>query len=101
MFSTKDAWACKVRAVARKRDPENDRVREHVGVKMRELLPELGLSQAEFARRLETDPSQVGRWYWGRVLPEYSRQLQIARELGISVSELRGEDNRDHEDDAL
>ena len=49
---------------------------------------ELGLSQIELAKQLHVTDKAVSRWETGRGMPAIDSLELLARELGLSVSEL-------------
>jgi len=51
---------------------------------------ELGLSQTELAERLHVTDKAVSRWETGRGMPAIDSLEPLAKELGLSVSELLG-----------
>lgn len=56
--------------------------------KIRQLRAELGLTQAELARRLQVSPSTVGMYEQGRRMPDGRMLTRIAAVLECSTDEL-------------
>lgn len=61
------------------------------GRKLRECREEKGLSQAELARRLGTNHSLIGKYEREEVRPAVDVVMNLAKELGTTVSYLLGE----------
>lgn len=61
---------------------------EEIGLKIKRLREEQGLSQTEFATRLGLKRQTVNGWESGRYSPTLSKLSDVARVLGITVDEL-------------
>lgn len=56
-----------------------------LGIKIAALRKQLGISQAELARRLRISPSTVGMYEQGRREPSLDMLVQLARTFGVST----------------
>lgn len=63
---------------------------EDVGKKIRELREKLGLSQVEFATRLDEDQSKISKWERGKQRPNADGAAKLAALAGQSVAEWWG-----------
>jgi len=66
------------------------RLREQLGAELRKARIALGLTQADVAEKVETDPETVSRFERGATLPSLTRLLDLADALDVSVSALLG-----------
>lgn len=57
--------------------------RRYIGNKIRLRMAEIGLSQADFAKKMGIDASQVSRWENGKKMPEGTSQDLIAEVLHV------------------
>ncbi len=62
------------------------------GEKIRHLLKEKDIKQAELARRLDISPTQVSQWLSGYRRPSRDKIAQLARALNVPLEELYGEE---------
>lgn len=60
---------------------------------IRHRREQLGLSQSDLARRIETDPSHIAHWESGRRDPSLSNAAAVATALSCSVDALLGRDS--------
>ncbi len=59
-------------------------------IQLRRIRRERGLTQREFAGRLEVAPQTVSKWERGLSMPDENTLLRIAGELGVSFPSLFG-----------
>ena len=58
---------------------------------IRRLRHARGFSQYDLARLLEVDQATISYWESGRAAPNWRREPFVARVLGVTVKQLRGE----------
>ena len=61
-----------------------------IGARIRARREELGLSQAELARRVYVSRQTVGNWEAGRTLADVQSLVLLAGAFGVTVDELVG-----------
>jgi len=61
---------------------------ENIGRILGQLRQDLGLSQAELARRLGITRASVHKWERGDALPTLHHLQEIARIMGVSISSI-------------
>ena len=64
----------------------------NISLLIKEYRNKQGLSQSEFAQKLHVTKQAVSKWETGRGTPDVSLIPIIAKELGISIDELMGEE---------
>lgn len=70
---------------------ENEqKLREQLGGELRKARLVLGLTQADIAERVETDPETISRFERGATLPSLARLLDLAEALGVTIASLLG-----------
>lgn len=62
-----------------------------IAKKIRALLEERGIPQAELARRIGISNQAMQKWWNGRSSPTLAKRMAIARALGVSLTELLDE----------
>jgi transcriptional regulator with XRE-family HTH domain len=60
-------------------------------IKLAEILKSRDISQAEFARLMDTSPANVSRWCSGKMKPSKPTVQKMAAVLGVEVGEITGE----------
>lgn len=60
-------------------------------------IERLGITQAEFARRVGKDPSSISNWFAGKSSPPISDLAIVADVLGITLSSLFADPNDERE----
>lgn len=60
---------------------------------IRTLRKRKGLTQEQLAERLGISVMTMRRWEWGERTPDADSIQKISQELGVSISELMGEEN--------
>ena len=89
--STDNVLPCKVLTVPAETD--YDTLRKEFGARLRTLLEQCELTQAELARLGHKNPSEISRYVRGEVLPKPPTQIEIGRILDVTVGYLvYGED---------
>ena len=63
---------------------------DHVGLKIKKIRTDLGLTLEEFGKRIGAARSSVSQWESGRNAPNLEKLQKIAEIAGISPSELMG-----------
>ena len=64
---------------------------------IKRIRTERGMSQEEFATFLDTSKQNISRYENGEVSPKITTAAKIAKRLGISLSQLNGENDHDSE----
>src|SRR5690606_27508299 len=80
-----------VQSVTSNRQPSGDDRMGSIGQNIRHRREAIGMSKAEMARQLGTDPSRITSWEADKSAPAATAITHITRVLGFSVSELLGE----------
>ena len=62
------------------------------GEKLRSLRTKAGLTQLDFAEKLDVSAAAIGAWENGRAKPRLTKLGQLAELLGTSAADLMGED---------
>lgn len=65
-------------------------LRGRLGEELRRARLARGLTQADLAERLDTDPETISRFERGSSLPSLTRLLDLAETLGVTVASLLG-----------
>jgi transcriptional regulator with XRE-family HTH domain len=60
-------------------------------IKLAEILISREMSQADFARLMDTSPANVSRWCSGKMEPTEGSLLRMASVLRVEVGEIRGD----------
>lgn len=60
-----------------------------IGLRIRELREERGITQEELALMLEVGQSAVSHWERGKVVPARKYLPKLAQALGVTIKELR------------
>ena len=68
---------------------------------LRRIRFEMHMTQEEFADMLGTTKQNISRYESGAVSPKISTAAVIAEKLGVTLSELSGEDAPEHETSAF
>lgn len=56
--------------------------------RLRLLMTERGITQAELSRRVGTNRSTVNQWWWGSSMPNLESLTKIRRAIGCSWDDL-------------
>ena len=65
-------------------------LREQLGRELRKARLARGLTQADVAERVDTDPETISRFERGATLPSLTRLLDLAEALHVTVGSLVG-----------
>ncbi len=76
-------------------------IRESFGARLRRLRLKVGLGQIQLATALNVSAPAVSGWENDRTRPKHGRLDALGRLLGVSVSELLGDDVADFSSDML
>ena len=63
---------------------------EKIGIFIREVRKENGLTQEQFAEKLGVSQKSISRWETGKTMPDYSLLPSICEVLGVNIAELLG-----------
>ena len=63
-----------------------------IGERIHQLREARGMTQKQFARRIFTNPSAVGYWEYGKVLPSCEMIISICRNCCVTSDWLLGLD---------
>ena len=66
------------------------KLREQLGAELRKARLALGLTQADVAERVSTDPETISRFERGATLPSLVRLLDLADALHVPIASLLG-----------
>jgi transcriptional regulator with XRE-family HTH domain len=64
---------------------------------VRKQREKLGITQADLARMLHTDPSHVAHYESGRREPTFGNACLLAKALGVSMDYLAGHETADYD----
>lgn len=59
-----------------------------IGSFLKELRKEMGITQEEFAEKLDVSSRTISRWETGKCMPDYSIVKSLCEELEVTVAEL-------------
>jgi len=64
-----------------------------LGQRIKKLREDKGITQQQIAHELDTEKSNISRLESGRVNPKFSTLINVAKQLGIKITELVDIDN--------